>query len=213
MDAEFWRAKWTSNEIGFHQTEIHPLLTRLWPAIGVPPGSRVLVPLCGKSHDLIWLHQQGYEVVGFDLSEVAVAALFVEHGLTPERTSWGEFQRYTVPGLTVYCGDFFAAVPTTALLCDGLYDRAALIALAPPQRQPYVDVVQRWCAPAARGLLITVEYSVGAITAPPFSLATDAVLALYAGRYRVQERARQRADVKGQPALEVGYELVRAAVA
>ena len=213
MDSEFWQAKWRSNEIGFHQADIHPLLTRLWPAIGVRPGGRVLVPLCGKSRDLIWLCQQGYEVVGFELSELAVAALFAEHGLTPERAGWGEFQRYAVPGLTVYCGDFLAAVPATAPRCEGLYDRAALIALAPPQRQPYVDAVQRWCAPAARGLLITVEYPVGAITAPPFSLATDEVSALYAGRFALQERMRQRADVKGRAALEVAYELVRAAVA
>ncbi len=35
-------------------------------------GRRVLVPLCGKTPDLLWLAEQGNEIVGVELSEIAV---------------------------------------------------------------------------------------------------------------------------------------------
>ena len=42
-------------------------------------GSTVLVPLCGKAHDLAFLAERGHRVVGVELSEIAVRAVFSEH--------------------------------------------------------------------------------------------------------------------------------------
>jgi thiopurine S-methyltransferase len=208
MEPEFWHAKWRVNEIGFHQAEIHPLLLAQWPPLALAPGSRVLAPLCGKSHDLIWLRNQGYIVIGIELSSVAVEALFTEHGLTPTRASSNFFDCYSVPGLTVYCGDFFAASPTIIAPCQGFYDRAALIALAPSQRQAYVEHVTELCGPAARGLLITVEYPNSAVKPPPFSVDQDDVRNYYGSRWQVTERVRHKSDIKGYIGEEVAYELL-----
>ena len=80
MHAEFWQARWARSEIGFHLSEVNPYLQRYWPALGLPEGARVLVPLCGKSLDLAWLVGQGYQVVGVELAPRAVEDFFTEHG-------------------------------------------------------------------------------------------------------------------------------------
>ena len=41
----------------------------------------ILVTLCGKSLDLLWLCEQGHDVVGVELSEIAVKQLFEENGI------------------------------------------------------------------------------------------------------------------------------------
>lgn len=54
MDADFWLARWREEQTGFHQQRVTPLLMKYWPTLGLPEGCRVLVPLCGKSLDMIY---------------------------------------------------------------------------------------------------------------------------------------------------------------
>ena len=67
MDADFWHSKWTKNEIGFHLAETNAHLKNWFPSLKLAPGSRIFVPLCGKSVDMWWLSEQGMEVVGVEL--------------------------------------------------------------------------------------------------------------------------------------------------
>lgn len=84
MEPAFWQQRWADNQIGFHQAQVNPYLQKYWPTLGLVPGSRVLVPLCGKSLDLAWLAGQGHRVLGVELSRRAVEAFFREHGLQAE---------------------------------------------------------------------------------------------------------------------------------
>jgi thiopurine S-methyltransferase len=84
MDPDFWHQRWRDNEIGFHQGEPAPLLQKHWPAVAAPAGSRVFVPLAGKSVDMVWLASQGHRVLGVELSPLAVEQFFAEHALEPE---------------------------------------------------------------------------------------------------------------------------------
>jgi len=208
MEPDFWLKKWAANEIGFHQTEVHPLLIAHWPA-ECAPGTRVLVPLCGKSNDLEWLVARDLEVVGFELSERAVQAYFDERAIVPALTQVGGFRRYCASGVTIFCGDFFAATAALCAPCAAYFDRAALIALAPAQRARYVATVQGLVESAACGLLITVEYPVECVTPPPFSIEPSAVNLLYGHAWHLRPCARQTADVKGFSGIEAGYLLTR----
>jgi thiopurine S-methyltransferase len=76
MQADFWHQRWAKGEIGFHESDINPLLIAHFANLGLEPGQRVFVPLCGKTHDISWLLAQGYNVVGAELSETAIKALF-----------------------------------------------------------------------------------------------------------------------------------------
>ena len=41
----------------------------------------VFVPLCGKTLDMVWLSEQGFNVVGCEISEVAAQQFFNENNI------------------------------------------------------------------------------------------------------------------------------------
>ena len=63
METKFWIERWEEGQIGFHQSEVNAHLQNFWPKLDIPEGSQILVPLCGKTHDLLWLLKEGYKVL------------------------------------------------------------------------------------------------------------------------------------------------------
>lgn len=106
---ERWEQAWREGRIPFHVGTVNETLTtyahRLFDG-----AHRVLVPLCGKSVDLAWLVEQGHDVIGVELSDVAVRALFEESGLEHEVVP-GEPTLYRSPRLSVFQGDLFHVAP------------------------------------------------------------------------------------------------------
>ena len=84
MDS-FWFDRWREGQIGFHEGKPNPHLSQYAGELGA--GKRVLVPLCGKAEDLVFLASLGHTVIGCELVEDAVKAFFAEHQLTPAITS------------------------------------------------------------------------------------------------------------------------------
>jgi thiopurine S-methyltransferase len=181
MDAEFWLERWRSGRTDFHQARVTPLLQKYWPTLALPVGSRVLVPLCGKSLDMLWLAEQGMRVVGVELSEMAVHQFFEENGLVPEISDAPGGLCYTADNIEILCADIFAVDAATLSDCAGVYDRAALVALPEPMRPRYVQHVYGQLAPRYRGILITLDYPQAQMDGPPFSIGDAEVQALFAG--------------------------------
>ncbi len=177
MDPQFWHERWARGEIGFHRGDVHPLLVRH----GAPlAGRRVLVPLCGKSLDLVHLAGLGCTVVGIELSAAAIGAFFAERGLEPAVTTQGPGRVWEAGPYTLLEGDYFAlSAADLGAPCTGLYDRAALIALPPERRPAYAAHTARLLARGAWGLLITLDYPQEAMAGPPFAVPEAEVRALY----------------------------------
>lgn len=189
MDPEFWHHRWEQGEIGWHKTEINLHLSRHWPSLALDAGSRVLVPLCGKSLDLLWLAGEGHRVVGVELSQIAVAQFFAEQGLQPTITAQGPFQRYQVDELEILCGDFYALTPALLGPIDAVYDRASLIAMPPERRPAYAAQLTRLTAGAVRMLLICMDYPQDEMAGPPFSVPEAEVRTLYREHFEIQSLA------------------------
>jgi thiopurine S-methyltransferase len=180
MDAEFWLERWRSGRTNFHQAKIAPLLQKYWPDLALPAASQVLVPLAGKSLDMLWLAAQGYRVLGVELSSLAVAQFFSENQLQPEQYT-SDYGVHSVAGnIEIICGDIFRLDAAILSQCHGVYDRAALIALPPAMRTDYVRHVYGQLADHYRGLLITLDYPQEQIDGPPFSVNDAEVQTLYA---------------------------------
>jgi thiopurine S-methyltransferase len=158
MDPAFWRARWQSNDIGFHQPHIHELLQEHWPGLKLPPGSTVFVPLCGKSLDMVWLAQQGHRVIGAELSELAIDDFFAERGLSPTTTTTGDFVVKSADAYEIWRGDIFELPNEATAGVAGVYDRAALIALPPSLRRRYAEKLTALLPSPAPILLITLDY-------------------------------------------------------
>lgn len=179
MQPDFWHKRWQSNQIGFHLPEVNPYLQRFWPQLSVEEGARVLVPLCGKSLDLLWLAHQGHEVLGIELSEKAVEDFFDEHHFDPNVSEQGPFKVYRAGSIELWCGDFFELTAGDVADCTALYDRAALIALPPTMRQQYAAHLNRILPKDSMGLLISLDYDQGQMDGPPFAVLDDEVRQLF----------------------------------
>nr|WP_314531489.1 thiopurine S-methyltransferase [uncultured Pseudomonas sp.] len=179
MEPTFWQERWARNQIGFHLPEVNPYLQRHWPQLALAEGSKVLVPLCGKSLDLMWLASHGLRVMGVELSEQAVEAFFSEQNLVPRITRRNAFTVYQADLIEVWCGDFFALDAEALIGCAALYDRAALIALPPLMRAQYAEQLGRLLPSGCQGLLITLDYDQTQKAGPPFAVTDEEVKVLF----------------------------------
>lgn len=202
MDAEFWHQRWQTARIGFHRQQVNAQLSQYWPQLAVPAGSEVLVPLCGKSKDMLWLAAQGHAVSGFELSPLAVQDFFSEAGLTPARQATGPYQCWQAGQIRVYQGDFFQAGQLNRQFAAA-YDRAALIALPAQMRAQYVALLAELLHPGAVLLLITVHYAPEQQLTPPFSVSEQAVQALFAPYFTIQPRG-SMAEGQANPRVASG---------
>lgn len=190
MEADFWHNRWENNLTGFHLDEVNQHLKENWPVLNLPAGSRVFVPLCGKSLDLIWLAEQGHQVVGIELSHLAAEAFFSENQLKVERRQIGALELWQSEKISLFCGDFFDLTTEILGQVDAVYDRASLIALPPAMRQDYAAKMTE-LAQSAPKLLVTLEYDQSKMDGPPFSVSEDEVRALYQAKYQVKQLTAQ----------------------
>ncbi len=204
MEAEFWHERWNNNEIGFHQEKVNTYLQCYWPQLSLCPGSRILVPLCGKSLDMCWLLEQGYRVLGVELHNHAVENFFSENGLAASCQQSGSFRVWRHPEIEILQGDFMAltAQQTTEIRC--VYDRAAMIALPSEMRRDYCRHLQKIISPATEILLITLEYPQMEMSGPPFSVTEAEIIAAYGSSREVRCLASRDILMENQSFIEKG---------
>jgi thiopurine S-methyltransferase len=184
MDAQFWIDAWKEGRTGFHQSKYHDKLLQYFPQLGARPGQRVFVPLCGKTLDMLWLQQQGLQVMGVELYQEAVKAFFVENALAaPEITQQDAFTVYQSNGIEIRCGDFFQLDESVKF--ELMYDRAALVALPQSMRQAYAHKTLSLLAKGGKCLLISFEYDPAELQGPPFSVDEAEIQQLYGNDCRV----------------------------
>ena len=78
---EYWHNRWKTQQTGWHRAICNDLLVKHWSTINAPVGGQVLVPICGKSLDMLWFAEQGYSVIGLEMVEQAIQSFFQEHKL------------------------------------------------------------------------------------------------------------------------------------
>lgn len=193
MEAAYWHNRWDNDLVGFHLDDVNPYLQKYWPVLDIQPGQQVLVPLCGKSLDMLWLAGQGYDVLGVEISPVAVECFFADNGLVPEKSRDGDFEVWQSGSIKIYCGDFFALNAEMLVNVDAIYDRASLVALPQAMRQQYADHIQTLMSKGVLSLLVSLSYDQDCLQGPPFSVSEDEVRDLY--RFRYQHRKLCSCDV------------------
>ncbi|MGB5832472.1 MAG: thiopurine S-methyltransferase [Thiohalocapsa sp.] len=186
MNAQFWHQRWQRGELGWHDDGFNRHLAEYWPSLSLPAQTRVFVPLCGKSLDMVWLASRGYRVLGVEISAVGVDAFCDENGLTPGIADGPPFQRYTMYEIEILVGDFFDLRPAHLQGVGAVYDRASLIALPPAMRPRYARHLAALLPPDVESLLITLEYDSDRMSGPPFAVASAEVHALFAAAFEVE---------------------------
>ena len=185
-----WATRWREGRTGFHQDTVNGLLVDHWPAISTDASCRVLVPLCGKSKDMLWLLNRGHTVVGVELSQLAVESFFDENGLEFVVEDRGPYRAFVgsgrATGLTLVVGDFFGLKPELLGHFDAIYDRAAIVALPPHKWSVYAETVSHLMGPKAVGFMLTFDYPQAERGGPPFSVGFNDVSRCFESAWTVE---------------------------
>lgn len=199
MEASFWHEKWASGRIGFHEKKVNPLLLNHVGKLNLDKGSRIFLPLCGKTLDISYLMSLAYHVVGIEFSEIAIQELFQELQLSPTITKTGEHSHYQADGIDIFVGDFFALDSKTIRQVDAVYDRASLVALPFKTRQSYTKHLIEITNTAPQ-LLVCLEYDQTVSNGPPFSISEDEIKNHYENLYSLEcvESNSLIGDLKGK---------------
>lgn len=173
---KFWLEKWQSGKIGFHLDEVNPLLLEHWPKLA--DGAKVLVPLCGKTKDLIWLAEQGLKVVGIEVSDIAIRDFFTENDLAYNLSWYDGVAYYQAKNLDILVieQDFFEFQEKDF---DACYDRASLVALPEYLRADYSKHLKQRLKADSQLLLVTIDYAFQdhdqLASSPPYNVTDDEV--------------------------------------
>lgn len=206
MDSEFWIKAWNEGRTNFHQEEYNNELTQYFPRLNPKNGQKVLVPLCGKSKDLLWLHELNLQVHGIELHEQAVKSFFTENRLSPlhlKMTREQDFINYTYTNananthgnIVISCGDFFKLEEVETY--DFIYDRAALVALPATMRKNYAQRIKQSLKKGGKCLLIVYEYDQSKLDGPPFSVDGNEVNELYGDQLTINLMESNLPDKEG----------------
>ena len=198
MEKDFWLQRWQNKETGFHQESLNPYLGLFYgdkgPALEKRQNHKVFVPLCGKSLDMFWLAQNGYEVLGIECSEIAVKDFFEMHDLDYQIVEDKIFKRFVSEASTegrcrieILLGDFFDLSAGDLAGVTDIYDRASMIALPKDMRLRYSETMTRLQASGLATLLITLTYPHGEMEGPPFSITDDEINDYYAENFKIDK--------------------------
>ena len=189
VDNQHWLDRWSEDRIGFHEGQVNRHLHTWFAKLTQASEQRVFIPLCGKALDILWIAEQGFDVIGVELSEIAVVAFFEENKLDYQRSEEGRFQVYQAGRIRLLQGDFFDLQPSDLQGCRLVYDRAALIALEQTDRPRYYEHMLTITPPDCSMLLITLEYDQAEMRGPPFSVPTEEVVQHYQNHFTIQTLA------------------------
>eukprot|EP01061_Rhynchopus_euleeides_P009208 TRINITY_DN1833_c0_g6_i1.p2 TRINITY_DN1833_c0_g6~~TRINITY_DN1833_c0_g6_i1.p2 ORF type:complete len:233 (+),score=100.47 TRINITY_DN1833_c0_g6_i1:106-804(+) len=157
---KFWSDVWAEGQTGWRAFENLPEgppfagnVRFVEAAMGnsvLCEGKTAFVPLCGDSPVVVYLAEQGMEVVGLEYAPLGVEQLKARVAAVPEDVQ----KRIHV----VQC-DFFGFLPGSELHqnstashikhFDFVYDRASFVAIDPARRSEYISLMEAWTNPGA----------------------------------------------------------------
>lgn len=192
MELSQWDQRWQENKIGFHQPVVHRMLeSNMDAVVNGRSGVRFFFPLCGKAVDMKWLADLGHSVVGVEIAEKAIREFFQENNLT-----YSEEAVPSVPGaklfwsseknISLYQCDLFSFSSSVAGQFGAIWDRGALVAINPRDRERYAALIVSLMAADCRYLLDTLLYNPEQYKGPPFFVPDEQVHSLFGSRCDVQ---------------------------
>jgi len=145
-----WEQRYQDGETGWDRGAASPALQQ-WLAQDALKAGRILIPGCGRGHEVVELAGHGFDVTAVDIAPSACTHLnfeLAEHACSAH----------------VVCSDLFTFKSATAF--DAIYEQTCLCAILPEQRQAYEQCLHHWLKPG--GQLFALFMQTGAEGGPPF---------------------------------------------
>jgi len=186
-----WLERWRKGTTGWHRSDINPQLIENINQLSEARTQKIFVPLCGASLDMKYLVDQGFHVVGVELSSLAIDRFFNENQIEYKVSKVEEFDLYQGKNIDIYCGDFFKLKKDYLYDASCVYDRAALIALNPDLQKRYVGHLKEILPNSAKILLLTMFYPQNEMEGPPFSVGDNNVEDLFSESNEIKKISSQ----------------------
>jgi len=161
LTSEFWQARYDEGSTGWDRGGPSPMLTT-WLTTGMLTPCRILVPGCGRGHEVVALAEAGFDVVAIDYAAAAVAS--VSQALEARQLQAKVVQT-----------DLFDYQPDAPF--DAVYEQTCLCALSPSRWNCYEKRLAAWIAPG--GGLFAVFMQTDREQGPPFACPPDAMRDLF----------------------------------
>ena len=184
-----WERRWEEGTTSWHREKVSDVLSKyLKDLTENETGVSILVTWCGKSVDLPWLCQEGYNVVGVELSVIAAKQMFEENGIPYTVTRKGEFVVYQASDrkLKIFSGNFYKFSPEIAGTFEAVWDNNAFGAAEPEDRDAYQEVLLSLLKPNGRVLLTCFEYGDQQRMQAPFSIPPAQLKDVFQDNFDVQ---------------------------
>jgi hypothetical protein len=162
LSSSGWQRRYQDGKTGWDRGEPNPMLVR-WLDQGQIAPCKILVPGCGRGHEVVALAKAGFEVTAIDFAESAVEHL------------QSELQRQGQPARVVQ-SDLFTFAESE--LFEAIYEQTCLCAIAPSQWTTYQQLLSGWLRPS--GKLLALFMQSGQHHAPPFSCEIPEMRKLFA---------------------------------
>ncbi len=136
------------------------------------PCVSILVSLCGDSHDVVFLADQGHTVTGIEVSEKAVKSIFTESKppIPYNVTEVGSFKIFTATDnrkIIIYVGNFFDTLPNNVGPFDAIWDGHGIVAIPEKDMQPYATKLEALLKSDGVIMISSVWYDAAELTGGP----------------------------------------------
>ncbi|NP_001016410.1 thiopurine S-methyltransferase [Xenopus tropicalis] len=174
MSSNDWIDKWEKKNIGFHEKNIHVLLSEfVEEMVNKRAQIRIFFPLCGKAVDMKWLADMGHSIVGVDVSEIGLKEFFEEQNIsyveeTLPQIPGAKVFKSTSGNISLYCCNIYDLSSSIIGKFSGIWDRGAMVAINPQERERYAKLILTLMENDCRYLLVTCAYNPKLFRGPPF---------------------------------------------
>ena len=168
---EDWQRHYEENDLGWDLGQVAPPFVKLWQEEKLPLG-KVLVPGCGRGHEVVFLAENGFDVTAIDFSSGAVT--YLKNAL----------KKRNLEGRILH-QDFFSLDESHEGVYDLVLEQTFFCAISPKQRRDYVLNVSRILKPG--GILVGLFYHTDEQGGPPYNTTREDIEMHFSKKFKIQE--------------------------
>lgn len=162
-ESNFWDDCYAEGKTGWDRGEVHPALSN-WLELGLLNPCNIVVPGCGRGHEVIELAAHGFEVTAIDIANEPVQHL--------RKQLCGYEANSKVVQESIF--DYRPSQPI-----DAVYEQTCLCAIDPTQRAQYEKAVFDWLKPAGKLFILFVQKMNSPTEGPPFHCDLEEMKAIF----------------------------------
>lgn len=169
---EFWSQVWDEGTIRFHQNSYNTEMIKYFKDVDLKDKT-VLIPLAGKTKDILFFLEKGALVTAIEFCEPAIISFFEENNMAYKKHGYSFF----ADNLTFHAMDFFDF--NTEKPFDVLFDRASQVVFNKTERPRYFQHMSKLIDQNSMLLLFSIDHDGSFEYGPPHKIPKEEIITAY----------------------------------